>query len=241
MSRTQHYSPRQGDAARVGKGTRHATAARCEHLWAAGGAAFVGWELHDSDPGAHIGMMVAANSGRPGGACGLRAQLDHAKLHPGHRTQEEDIVSSWIRTEAGDDPAAQDELYRGTIDQRWGMRDTLSTGRDTIQGVDYCRTTSPASFADTWLVPRAVMSAKSADDDGTMRFDTERQFPCTLVFTAGPNAGASASPWGSMARTRNAYLLKGSCGAQMSEEEDEKPTTMRRENELPNRLATERR
>ena len=98
--RTRHYSPRRGDAPHVGEGPRQATAARCELMWAIGGAATVGWELHHQDPRLKIGLMVAANSGRPAGACGLRGRLDGRKLHPGHRTQEEDIVSSWIGTEA---------------------------------------------------------------------------------------------------------------------------------------------
>jgi hypothetical protein len=44
-----------------------------------------------------IGTMVAANSGRPGGACG-QANGSVTNLHAGHSTQEEDVVSNWLIT-----------------------------------------------------------------------------------------------------------------------------------------------
>ena len=199
--RAWHYCPREGDVPL--RGMRQSAAARVEVRWAVGGAATVGWELQQSDPRLRLGVLVAANHGRPGGACGHRGHLDKAKLHPFHRTQEEDIVAGWILAEAGGDPVAQDVLYRSTVDRRWGMCVVDSRSTRTIQGVDYVNTRDAASFADAWLVRRATLCAKSRGDRGELRFDEERHFQCTLAFAAGPNAGASASPRGSTARTLN--------------------------------------
>ena len=43
-------------------------------------------------------------------------------------------------------------------------------------------------------------------------FDEDRSFPATLVFAAGPNAGASMSPQGSTARTLNARCSDPAAG-----------------------------
>lgn len=52
----------------------------------AGGLTNVGYELKQQFPDLKIGTMIAGNSGRPGGACGM-PNGTVAKLHPYHVTQ----------------------------------------------------------------------------------------------------------------------------------------------------------
>jgi len=40
--------------------------------------------------------MVASNSGRPGGAVGNGDKIVFSKVHADHKTQEEDIISTWL-------------------------------------------------------------------------------------------------------------------------------------------------
>jgi len=162
-----------------------------------GGATTCGYELFRNGCG-RIGTMIAANSGRPAGACGQRGQIVPGQIHPHHTTQEEDIVSCWLTAQGGRTRADQNRLYCETIDQKWGLIELNSTSRRTLQGVDYGSATHPESFADAWVVPDAMLCAKVQHP---ARFDTERTFPSALVFSAGPNAGCRKSAKGSTART----------------------------------------
>jgi hypothetical protein len=45
-----------------------------------------------------LGVMVAGNSGRPGGATGGTAGVMARAVHPNHSTQEEDVLSNWLVT-----------------------------------------------------------------------------------------------------------------------------------------------
>ena len=48
-------------------------------------------------PGMKIALVVAANSGRPGGSCGTVGGVRSIK--DGHKTAEESIMSNWLRAE----------------------------------------------------------------------------------------------------------------------------------------------
>eukprot|EP00658_Telonema_sp_P-2_P001117 TRINITY_DN10422_c0_g1_i1.p2 TRINITY_DN10422_c0_g1~~TRINITY_DN10422_c0_g1_i1.p2 ORF type:complete len:167 (+),score=34.18 TRINITY_DN10422_c0_g1_i1:417-917(+) len=64
-----------------------------------GGACSLAVRLKLERPELKVGLMVAANSGRPGGSCGVRGGV--RAVHPRHSTQEEDVVSSWLIATAG--------------------------------------------------------------------------------------------------------------------------------------------
>ena len=193
-----------------------------------GGLTNVGYRLHREHPGLRIGTMLAGNSGRPGGACGAGphcARPDLAKLHAGHSTQEEDVVSNWLlthshnvcgtgtgtprkRRRAGAQEEHEEEHeseFSATIAERWGFEDLgVGTGTATRQGIDYTRA-GPASYLDAWTVTEARLSAKVAGGRGNRpnRYDHTKQYPTTLCFVSGPNAGAMQQPTGSVARTLN--------------------------------------
>ena len=154
-----------------------------------GGAGSMAWQLRQellssSSSGAvpRIAVQIAANSGRPGGACG-NSDGSVSGVHDRHRTQEESVVSNWLVTEyyaslssssssSSSSRAAMDfderaaaaawnAIFRSTIHGRWGMvRLRGSTSPETLQGVDYVHTTDSEDYADAWVVRRAAVSAQ---------------------------------------------------------------------------------
>jgi hypothetical protein len=115
---------------------KHSRLTKCEVEINSGGLTNVGVELQKKYSNAHIGTMVAGNSGRPGGSCG---QFDGnaTGLYAYHTTQEEDVVSNWLRTTSLKNKKKDlkhikdtktnkklytDEiLFKHTIHKQWGM------------------------------------------------------------------------------------------------------------------------
>ncbi len=158
-----------------------------------GGAVGFARELPD---GARVGLMVAGNSGRPGGGVGLGLEripvVDAREVARGIRgeirTQEESVVAEWLHTEARS-VRRMNRLFRGTICGAWGQ--TARGGTRTIQAVDYTTTRFARDYADAWVVRGARLRGCTA----------------TLVFVAGPNASPAGAPsdgYGSMGATANA-------------------------------------
>ena len=108
--------------------------------------------------------MVAANSGKPGGACGGE-QLQFDKLHAGHLTQEEDIISNWLLTGAHNSLCSAEadvknfclQRFKGAVQSKWGLYSTDGRPHErgspthTIQEVDYTRRSSlPIMLMHGW-------------------------------------------------------------------------------------------
>ena len=168
----------------------------------------------------HVGVLVAANSGRPGGSCGWgpgASGISSRHLHAGHTTQEEDIVANWLLTHtfnsAGDvsTTSFNEKLEKfaatafGCIQSAWGLPSTSRLGNMTRQGVDY---TSEGvvgrDYADVWVVPGVHLSYKEkCECSDQCWLDHTNQFASNLYFAAAPNAGSVGTPTGSMARTLN--------------------------------------
>lgn len=178
--------------------------AECEKCVDSGGVTNVGLRLHLERPSRRIGTMIAGNSGRPGGACGLPNKTVTA-LHAQHRTQEEDVVANWLTTECfnagksfdaneGDALTCASNIYASTIARKWGMVEPQGTSASTLQGVDYTSSTHGGAYGDAWSVEGAHLCAKratgAASGAAANAFVASEQFPTTLVFVAGPNAGA---------------------------------------------------
>lgn len=134
-----------------------------------------------------IGIMVAGNSGRPGGGVGRGLEnvptIDHTTAFSGYdgqlTTQEESIVGEWLYGEFPEkrDNAMRESLFRSTICGMWGQTQKQKT--TTIQGVDYTRANA-SDYADAWVVRDATLRSRATADPGPIR--------ATLVFVAGPNA-----------------------------------------------------
>ena len=153
-----------------------------------------------------VAILIAGNAGRPGGACrGPSGQHEPAKLHAGHNTQEEDLVSNWLLCL----PEAERRQAFGRITKAWGLTDPSGLSNSTVQGVDYTSAGAPPRiYADAWALGGIgeVVSggAKSAGEFSTSPAD---RVSAQLVFCAAPNAhkpGRHANPRGSMVRTFSA-------------------------------------
>lgn len=159
-----------------------------------GGLTNVGIDIKKEYKQSKIGTMIAGNSGRTGGACG---SFDKAvKLHAGHTTQEEDVVSNWLITATekkrekiidGKSDIAN-KIFQETIYNQWGMKNPTKTDNKTIQGVDYTKA-EPYMYADAWIVPNAELSYKNIKDIKNKIFDITKTYSTTLVFVSGPNIG----------------------------------------------------
>ena len=116
-----------------------------------------------------IGVQVAGNSGRPGGACG-HWDGNVRSIHGRHTTQEEAVVSNWLATECGrgSGPRQWSALFRDTIWNRWGLSSPgeETTDPSTLQGVNYRDTTKSADYCDVWVVRSAYVSAMFDANDG---------------------------------------------------------------------------
>ncbi len=168
-----------------------------------------------------IGVMVAGNSGLPGGNVGKKGTdvtLNHEKINANHTTQEEDIVSTWLTAtcfsknmEIGSEECKviQTEEFN-IIKKKWGFEDLeplpkIDQGPPipkphllTIQKMIYSPNQHENAYADAWVVRDAMLTTK--ENGG---FKSDKTYPATLVFVAGPNAGAKGSDGGSMTRTLN--------------------------------------
>ena len=158
-----------------------------------------------------VGIMVAGNSGRPGGAVGLPGgRVDHAAVHAGHTTQEEDVVACWLVAQAGTDHDQQDVVFQCSIDRMWGMRDPESDRLDTIQGVNYVDASRASQYADAWVVQDQWLCTRTADAHRRSRqfnlasAGRAEVFRATLVFVSGPNRNAvGPRPSSTTTRTLN--------------------------------------
>lgn len=178
-------------------------AAPLEVILCPGGSTNYALQIAASTPRSRIGLLIAGNSGRPGGACGhmSRSSLpycDRKDLRSNHSTQEEDIISNWLLTHEnlkGDNPTL---LYGATIGGRWGMLypdwttvPQITRGRRpqdikqlyyTIQKKHY-RRAAPLDYQDAWHVKNCLVSKKTAQG-----YAFGESVECSLVFVAGPLA-----------------------------------------------------
>ena len=155
-------------------------------------------------PNRRVGIMVAGNSGRPGGAVAADDRtIDIQKVHERHKTQEESIVSAWMVGMCGKgNQKRMNYLYEKSIAKQWGLREFSGTDRMTIQGVDYGTTQDPKAYEKAWVVDNQTLQLAQNG-----RFVTETT-NATLVFVAGPNAGEKGTDDGTMKRTRNALAVR---------------------------------
>ena len=99
-----------------------------EFLAIRGGSTNMTLELAKVHPGSRIGLVIAGNSGRPGGACGHMDKFNRPyvdSLHH-HSTQEEDVVSNWLLTHQKAEGTDPNKLFANTIGGE-GQRTTEGT------------------------------------------------------------------------------------------------------------------
>lgn len=169
---------------------------------------------HNSDlKGKRIGIMLAGNSGLPGGAVGrssgsygFKDRSSRDVVHPNHRTQEEDIVSDWLVTEKAIRKKSYQETF-SLIDKMWGFKAQNATNTMTLQGMDYRNLSSATrgfrtAYSDVWVVKNALLSRKEVSASGKS-YNTKKVFQADLFFVGGPNGNANRGPSSSTGRTLN--------------------------------------
>lgn len=168
-----------------------------------GGCTNLALYLSKQYPRHKIAIVIAGNSGRPGGACGhLEMGRPTVKnLHHKHKTQEEDVLSNWLLTHKEVRNANVNSIFESTIggDNRWGMvypdwtaSEEGSVSDDdikfsTIQGVKYTNA-EPRNYYDAWHVSNCLVSQKTTEG-----FLTRKNVDCSLVFVSGPLANNNNS------------------------------------------------
>lgn len=162
-----------------------------EFLAIRGGSTNMALKLAKVHPGSRIGLVIAGNSGRPGGACGHMDKFNRPyvdSLHH-HSTQEEDVVSNWLLTHQKAEDTDPNKLFANTIGgkRRWGVthpdwQNNPTQTFYTIQGKDY-RRASAADYHDAWHVSKCLVCEKTV-----RAYDFDNRVRCSLVFVAGPLA-----------------------------------------------------
>ena len=162
-------------------------------------------------PSGKVAILVAANSGRPGGSCRDHGGLSRG-VHAEHKTQEEDVVSSWLACM----PCGEGrEAEFNRISNAWGLLDATGTGTQTKQGIDYTVAgVSPQVYADAWLLGSAAapVPISTKRNNGAFCTDAADRLNVMLIFCAAPNASrprAYAKESSSMKRTFCAAAADG--------------------------------
>lgn len=161
-----------------------------------GGSTAVGYELWKEDRDRKIGIVVAGNSGRPGGNIrNTDGSFSKRSLKTTYSTQDEAVVSNWLLS-SGDDSDANAQFAR--ISFAWGLIDPEGEDTSTIQGVDYTKAL-PHEYGDAWYVKDVIVSNQ---DEKVM---TDEKYIANLIFCAGPNAKlpGTSKKSSSMRRTYN--------------------------------------
>merc|ERR1719421_368249 len=154
-----------------------------------------------------IGIMVAGNSGRPGGSVG-HASGGAQSVHPNHKTQEEALYSNFLVATCGSatDGARHSAFHYENLYRAWGL-DPHTSDTNTIQGIDYTRA-SPDDYCDVLGVLNGRMCRQDFNIlDGRRRFNLKKCYNATLVFVSGPNVSVRGrGPTSTCTRTLNARL-----------------------------------
>lgn len=175
----------------------------------------------------HVGIVVAGNSGLPGGGlCSFSESpyktspflLKTDEIKP-HTTQEESVVANWLFSKARlmssygakyreikDKFDSVKSLAGITICGSWGLKNNNANDFNTIQGINYKLSNDPDDFNDCWVIRNAYVTG---EDGAEYNLSSPTKEVGGLFFIAAPNAGKkhipgdkkSPSPSGSMTRT----------------------------------------
>lgn len=177
-------------------------AALFEEIKDRGGVANVGYQIKQKDAEARVGIMIAANSGLPGGALAYRPNAiieDDLNLI----TQEESTWANVVLTNCKNNPRAQQAFHENTIGNQWGMVNKSDTM--TKQGIDFTTATDASSYNRSYIISDQLISAVSINP-ATQKKHLNRgeAYYATFVFADSVNANLEiGSKTGTMKRTLN--------------------------------------
>ena len=206
---------------------KNAWSGHVEQITEPSGTTTVAYKNYIADKDSKIGIMIAGNSGRPGGRCGWTKEV--RDIHPYHTTQEEDMTSNWMITECDisknnqqprkmkgmeKEHSQMNEIYKETIYRKWGLTKAEGDSTDTIQRIDYTsKDLEPWQYGDAWVLKGARLSVKKID--GKKWYDTKQQFPADLFFVSGPSSSMRRTFNPKAADPNNWEFLRASLKAAM--------------------------
>lgn len=175
--------------------------------------------------GKKIGILIAGNAGRPGGALvDPRGEKVVGDFHRPFKTQEEDVISSWLQGEERQSMGAfdPDSIIRDSIGitanytdrrgqprrgQPWGLHNPdLKPGNRgfhmTVQEFDYTRPFHDRSGRPKFDQAGGYNFSYALQDKPVYSKPNNALVKVDLVFVFGPNVAYYGTPYGSGARTQ---------------------------------------
>jgi hypothetical protein len=161
--------------------------------------------LYETSPGVKIGLLIAGNSGSPGGMGGKLFGSDYTARYPIlnlHRPgdlQEESTIYNWLKQETQilGKRFSPEILLNHSIRGQWGLTDLDQDAKvddyNTLQGINYTRA-NPSKYRTAWVYQDCCLDIINP------------LIKANFVFVAGPNINAEGNPNGSMKRTKNTVL-----------------------------------
>jgi hypothetical protein len=177
-------------------------AALFEEVKDRGGVANVGYQIKQKDAQARVGIMIAANSGLPGGALAFRPNaITENDLNL--ITQEESTWANVVLTNCKNNPRAQQAFHDNTIGNQWGMVNKSDTM--TKQGIDFTKTMDASSYNSSYIIPDQLISEVSVNPATQKKhLNNGEVYYATFVFADSVNANPEiGSETGTMKRTLN--------------------------------------
>lgn len=182
----------------------------------AGTAANKIYELYKNLPDCKVGVMLAANSGQPGGKVGQELDkgqpITEEQLN--YKVQEESVLANVLMTMCEGFADIQKSFIDGTIKGQWGMKDEYNpkdkNNNMTLQGHDFTKPvnlkngeTSATKYNEAYVVDGCRISSLQRAEEGKVRTG-RKNCPVTLIFADSVNANPElGKPGGTMQRTFN--------------------------------------
>ena len=166
------------------------------------------------DKKGRVAIVIAGNSGRPGGGVTNDSdwsKLEQEKLKP-HSTQEEDVFSNFLRatyTHGGSFNLEDAQAHFNELYSQWGLSHPNANSESgnfysTKQGVDYVNTVDPNDFSKPCVFTSGSIAKVGfhTKHESQIWFNTDDTKQVDLLFIAGPNASENGgTSTGSMQRT----------------------------------------
>lgn len=152
-----------------------------------GGAVRIAYDIYINENGKTVGIVIAGNSGLPGGGLGKYNEdgktilgLNVNGLTKNQKPQEESIVKNWLTAKFTNDPKRINEFNK--IKEKWGVK---KLPVDILPGPNCKRMDNDDMINYTYANPKDYEQSFFVGNvdlkhDGTV-------FTSNLIFTAGPN------------------------------------------------------
>jgi len=150
-----------------------------------------------------VGVVLAANSGLPGGALGKENKVGKVKQKDCSITTQEESVWANIVLSKTSNLKEQKVFHDRTIREQWGLIEIGTKDKRTRQRKDFTKINRPEGYNEVFVVEDVQISPIK-----NRKLQKEKKMAITAVFADGPNGGDAGTPTGTMQRTRNQKAAK---------------------------------